>query len=305
MPSSASAIFGPLLIGAFLNAVLHGVFLGQTYRYFETFKTDSKWPRYLVLYLVMIETANTLMDIAVVFQPLILEFGSPAATIISPIFLAAEPIVTAAISMPVQVYFAWRIRSMTKSNFWPAVVVLFSLVSFAAALSSTILVTIFPAFALLQTYQSAIAIWLGSAAVTDVIITVLLVSFLRKSKSGFKDSDTIVDKIILMAVQTGLVTSLSSIVVLVVYVSVPGTTIMFIWDFSLAKFYAISLLASLNARAEWNRHKLQAKNPISFIDVEKLNLPLWSASGRFQRPAEYPTSIHLAPPPMTFLRPEG
>ncbi|KAJ7583336.1 hypothetical protein C8J56DRAFT_207217 [Mycena floridula] len=296
MVPSPLSFFGPLLIGVFFNAILLGVFLAQTYTYFQRFKKDSQWNRYLVIYLIIVETINTAMDIALIFEPLVLQFGSPVAFRTSPKTLPANPLLTAAASTPVQLYFAWRIRSITKSNLWPAVILVLSLTSLTASITTAVSVVMFRDFAQFHRFEAAMATWLGTAAVADVIITISLVYFLRKNKTGMAVSDSVVNKIITLTIETGVVLATLAAADVIAFLGFPGTGVWFIWDFSIAKLYAISLLANFNARAEWNDMIDVRRDPRSFIDMEKLKTPLWSGFER-RRPQESPAPIrfHLSP----------
>ncbi|KAL0958474.1 hypothetical protein HGRIS_000613 [Hohenbuehelia grisea] len=68
-------LFGPMLIGVFMNMILYGVLIVQTFMYFQTYKNDSTWLKYFVLYLFIMETFNTGFDISMMFEPLIMHYG--------------------------------------------------------------------------------------------------------------------------------------------------------------------------------------------------------------------------------------
>lgn len=84
---------GPMLIGVFLNMILYGVLLVQMYSYYRTYKADKPWIKYLVLYLFIIETLNTALDIHIMYEPLILQHGTAAMTTYFPTLLPSEPLV--------------------------------------------------------------------------------------------------------------------------------------------------------------------------------------------------------------------
>ncbi|KAJ7776410.1 Aldehyde/histidinol dehydrogenase [Mycena metata] len=67
--------YGPMLVGVFFNMILYGVFIGQVLTYYQLYCKDDAWMRYFVAYLFVLETVNTGLDIGIMYQPLILEYG--------------------------------------------------------------------------------------------------------------------------------------------------------------------------------------------------------------------------------------
>ncbi|KAJ7780865.1 hypothetical protein DFH07DRAFT_936013 [Mycena maculata] len=247
-------MMAPLLFGVLLNALLFGVFIVLVHSYFRLYyKTDHPWTRYLIYYLILMETINTVCDIGIIYQPLITLHASAVPQL--PAYVAADPIVTALISTPTQLFMAWRILLVTKSSKWPAGVVAFlALASLAGAIAATALFA--PAQQLgphLPPIETALAVWLTSTAFADLFVTAFLVNFLWVNKTGFQtQTDSVTDKIIFFTVQTGALTSFAAIADVTLFLIVPNTTLNFIWDFSLSKMYSICLISTLNARTEWN-----------------------------------------------------
>jgi len=251
--------------------------LVQVYNYYQIYKKDAIWNRILVMYLLIVETINTAADIGLVYEPLCLRWGSPTALQISPKMFPSDAILTAAIQVPCQLYYAFRIRASTKSILLPLIIVILSFVSLVGAITASVSISILPKFADFPRVEGAILTWLVSAAVTDLIITGLLVRFLmglKKHGTGLGEGGVVVNKIILMTVQTGAVTATAATLDLVIFLGFPGT-LNFVFDFALSKLYSNSLLSTLIARAAWNQLANKRKNPLSFIDVRRLGASVW------------------------------
>ncbi|KAJ7510873.1 hypothetical protein B0H11DRAFT_1956399 [Mycena galericulata] len=250
-PGNFQLMVAPLLFGVLFNVLFFGVFMVQVHSYFRLCKSDSGI-KYLIYYLIIMETINTICDVGLIYEPLITLHGSPITK--PPLLLAADPIVTTLISTPTQLFMAWRIRLVTTSQ-WPAAIVAFlAFTSLAGGTATTILSVPVREFASkLPAVETALTVWLTSAAFADLFITTFLVNFLWVNKTGFKtQTDSVTDKIIFFTVQTGAVTSFAAIADVSLFLIVPNTTVNYVWDFSLSKFYAICLISTLNARAEWN-----------------------------------------------------
>ncbi|KAF8234623.1 hypothetical protein L208DRAFT_1261097, partial [Tricholoma matsutake] len=255
--------FGPMLIGAFLNAILYGVSAERSPLAWASRCPETALITLQVLYLFIIETVNTACDVGVVFQPLILEFGeNPSITSGKPpIFFPHTPIATVMISSPVQIFTAWRIMIISRSKWMGLVISALSLASFAGGLWTTVDVAVFRVFARKPELNRPGVVWFVASAVADVLITGSLIYSLNRRKTGLTYTDSYVNRIIRLTVQTGLVTSFFALTDLVSFLISPETAISFIWDFSLSKLYTNALLSTFNARAGWNHLTENGQNP--------------------------------------------
>ncbi|KAF8629364.1 hypothetical protein AX17_005660 [Amanita inopinata Kibby_2008] len=241
--------YGPMLIGTFVNMILFGILIVQTYFYFTTYKKDVPWLKYLVLYLFIVETVNTGCDIAMMYQPLILEYGQAEATKYFPIMFASEPIIIVAVSTPIQLFLALRIRLLTGMNWIPLIISLFALVSLAGGIWTTVMIVLIKTFVRKPELHHPALVWFLASCVSDILITGVLVVSLSKRKTGFTATDDAISKLIRMTVQTGLLTSLFAIGDVVFFLTLPHTALNFLWDLALSKLYANCLMSTLNARA--------------------------------------------------------
>ncbi|TFY62216.1 hypothetical protein EVJ58_g4007 [Rhodofomes roseus] len=72
----AQAAEGPALIGIFLNVMLYGAMITQTFFYFSTYKTDPAWIKAYVFILFLADTLNAVFNIAWIYGVLITNFGA-------------------------------------------------------------------------------------------------------------------------------------------------------------------------------------------------------------------------------------
>jgi hypothetical protein len=248
-----------MLVGVFVNMILYGILVTQTYSYYQLYKKDALWIKGLVLYLFIVETANTGIDMAMMYQPLILEYGHQLKTF--PVMFAAEPITIVAISMPIQLFFAWRIFRLTKQSLIAIVISLLSFVSFTGGVWTTVKIIIIKSFSRKPELHWSALVWFLAATVADVLITVTLVINLSRRRTGFSATDDAISKIIRMTVQTGMLTALFAIGDVVFFMTLPKTALNFIWDLALTKLYANCLMSTLNARAALKEMSSAYSNP--------------------------------------------
>ncbi|KAJ7346167.1 hypothetical protein DFH08DRAFT_870663 [Mycena albidolilacea] len=243
--------YGPLLIGVFFNMILFGVLAAQQLTYFQTARKDPLWMRILVWGVFIVETANTGFDMYIIYQPLILTYGGIPNDL--PTLFVTQPMCVMLVAFPIQLFFLWRIRTLTQNTLLPGVILLFALVAFGGGVWTTAMVPIVAKFRNIpQLYRSA-EVWLIASGVTDICIAVSLAVALRSKKTGFAPTDSVVDKIIRMTVQTGMLTALFSILDVVCFLTLRGETVNFIWNIPLSKLYSNCLMSTLNARTHFNR----------------------------------------------------
>ncbi|KAJ4474822.1 hypothetical protein J3R30DRAFT_614120 [Lentinula aciculospora] len=268
MSPPLSMIFGPMLVGVFLNCILYGVLSVQTFIYFQTYKKDNPRIRAFVWFPLIMETLNTGFDIGMMLEPLVFRYGTERAVTRVPIMLSADPIVTVIISTPVQIFMAWRIRVISGSSLLYYTITFFSVCSLIGGLANTIAVTIINQYANLHQFDGSVITWLASSAVTDILITISLVWSLWKKRTNVRATDDAISRIIRLTVQTGAITAISAILDVILFLAVPDTTVNFVWDFALSKLYTNALMSTTQQSQRQSR----------------MGKSQWSANSREQRP---------------------
>ncbi|KAJ7032911.1 hypothetical protein C8F04DRAFT_639959 [Mycena alexandri] len=241
-------LFGPLLLGVLLNTLFYGVMLVQVLIYYHRYPSDRPWFRYLVLYLLLIETVDWISDIGIIYEPLILRYGTSEALLVSPVMLRADAILTVLVSSPFQCFVAWRIYVVTRSFILPVVITLFAIVSFGGGIATTIVVSLHPKYADFSQFHLEVGTWLVSTTIVDVTLTASLVYSLWTRKARGASTDSYINKIIRLTVQTGSITAAAALLDLTFFLVLPNTSFNFMLDFPLSKLYTNSLLSTLNAR---------------------------------------------------------
>ncbi|KAF5367942.1 hypothetical protein D9758_004499 [Tetrapyrgos nigripes] len=89
---------------------------------------------------------------------------------------------------------------------------------------------------------------LSSAAVCDTGIAISLCYFLQQKRTGYKRTDEIIDHLMLFSINSGLLTSLTSIACLITYLIVPKTWVYIALCFLISRLYANTFLNALNSR---------------------------------------------------------
>ncbi|KAJ7925589.1 hypothetical protein B0H13DRAFT_2314387 [Mycena leptocephala] len=305
-PPDITLFFGPMLLGVILNTLLYGILLVQAFMYYNRYKNDRPWFRYLVFYLVILETVNWVCDIGLIYEPLIIRYGKPEALITSPLMLRVDAVLTVLISTPIQLFIAWRVRVVTRSWVSPVIISILAIISFGGGIATTTVVSIHPDFASFSSFHPEVITWLVSSTACDVFLTASLVRSLWTRKTNVISTDSYINKIIRLTVQTGFITATAAFLDMLFFIVFPQTTFNFMIDFGLSKLYTNALISTLNAR-QWREqvsehdapNVLFEKTPVgrtSFNLVHRPTLTSVPTTTRFSQMPEGSDYIEMRSP---------
>jgi len=85
-------------------------------------------------------------------------------------------------------------------------------------------------------------------AAVDTFLAISLCTWLHKSRTGIKQTDALINKLIIFFVNTGLLTSVLAIAVVISSLASPDTQYFAACYFVIGRLYTNSLLALLNSR---------------------------------------------------------
>ncbi|KII84151.1 hypothetical protein PLICRDRAFT_371772 [Plicaturopsis crispa FD-325 SS-3] len=241
--------FGACLIGVIASAVLYGVTLVQTYFYYTRYQKDHVILKSLVAATVVCDSAHLVMISHTVYHYLIRGFDDRTGlrTMIWSVLL--EALFTGVTGALVQIFYVHRIWRLSNRNTFLAVVILALVLATAGCGTAWVIVSMqMDTFTNLLTINPLTLSINALTAAADIIIASSLVYILLNSRTGFRRSDTMITKLVVFTVNTGLLTSLCAISSLIAIAVSPDTLIYAAFYFCIGRLYANSLLATLNAR---------------------------------------------------------
>ncbi|KAJ7048243.1 hypothetical protein C8F01DRAFT_1193572 [Mycena amicta] len=270
--------FGALEIGVLGSFALFGLTTAQSYVYYARFQRDPLFLRLLVAFVWLCELAHTICIGNVLYDYTITNYGNPrivAARILPTMSISV--VLSGVITALVQGFFAFRIWTLGRSHsstgislfrIIPILLWISEFVYLVASTAATVL-----AFGQANLPQFLVHYgWLMLSAwvlnlVNDTTITASLVVLLVFNRTrGLHTTTALMDKLIKWTIETGLITSMFSILNLVFVRCPPMSCLIlfhlahqyvrnrhsFIWlgiQFIKARLFANSLLASLNSRS--------------------------------------------------------
>ncbi|KAH9928854.1 uncharacterized protein B0H18DRAFT_1117680 [Fomitopsis serialis] len=95
----------------------------QTFFYFSSYRKDPSWIKAYVAVLLLNDTLNTVFNTWWIYDVLINNFGNVEALGKGNWLFETEEAMAGIIAMQVQFFYAWRIKTLTRS-WWPAILVI-------------------------------------------------------------------------------------------------------------------------------------------------------------------------------------
>ncbi|KAJ6490339.1 hypothetical protein C8R47DRAFT_466640 [Mycena vitilis] len=143
--------------------------------------------------------------------------------------------------------------------------------------------------------------WVIGCAILDITVAVILITCLMKSKTGLDTSNSVVNRVILLTLETALLPSISMAIAVSVLHGAPNPghndDLVLFFVFITAKLYTIGLLRTLNARAKFRER-------INSTDIGRTSLGAWSwdQDQQKQDAGGRPEFVTSMPDPSTRLR---
>ncbi|KAF7344660.1 Retinol dehydrogenase 12 [Mycena venus] len=263
------ATIGAIEIGTVLSGVLFGLITSQTYVYFKTFPGDSRFSKVLVGMLWVVELIHTACISNALYMYTVKGYGDPTflirfplsldATIIlhgATVIIGTYKVISAATLLTctlVQLFFTHRITKFVQKTYYLSAIAIFILfVRFAAFVVSGVAATRMSALLdFMSSWKPLILFDLISCAITDVMMSAILVYQLAQRRShGYQSTLALMDKLIMWSVETCLVTTFTTIVMMICFLTMGEKN--FVWIGILLvqpKIFSNALLANLNSRS--------------------------------------------------------
>ncbi|KAI0663000.1 hypothetical protein C8Q70DRAFT_484445 [Cubamyces menziesii] len=235
------ATMGPLLIGVILAAVMYGVSCSQMYYYYTRYPRD---PWHIKLLVTAVWTTDSIHQALIshsVYWYLITEYGNPTALGLLSKTIIVEVFFNAFTGLFVQSFFAARVWKLSGKKLYLVIPVAILVAGEFCDLYLNTFVD------LVQIKGLSISIN-AFAAAGDVTIAAILCTILHQSRTGFSKSNTLINRLMVFAVNTGLLTSVCACLSLITILALPNTFVYICFFFLVGRLYSNSLMATLNAR---------------------------------------------------------
>ncbi|EPQ61447.1 hypothetical protein GLOTRDRAFT_123862 [Gloeophyllum trabeum ATCC 11539] len=190
--------------------------------------------------------------------------------------------------VPAHYFVVYRIKDApVNRSLWQRVAATFmgvlAVLPLACGLACTVIMVFIGNPSLYRHCTAIIGTWLASTATVDVLMAALLSYTLYNARIGIKETDTMVTKLIVLVVNTAILTSGVAFADLATFWTM-GNSNLAHWalNINLSKLYVNTLLATLNARQSLFRSprhsipastmELKAYDPGNVIQIQKTTI---------------------------------
>ncbi|KAI0323969.1 hypothetical protein GY45DRAFT_487176 [Cubamyces sp. BRFM 1775] len=229
--------------------------LHQAYRYYRKYHNDGIGLKSLILMMVGMETFHTVLWIMVCYEYLVISYFNPLGLVTIHWYIRLTVPATAFTGILSGIFYAGRLYYLGP-QYRPmvAIAVFVLLLSLGWDLAAT--VYIFRSKTLLdfEHFSWIVSVAYGLAVLCGIITVSALIFALRRSRTGTKRTNSVVDIIVLYLINTGLLTTVVGLFVFIFALIRPGNLIYAALSIPGVKLYSNSVLAMLNSR-----HSLSAR----------------------------------------------
>ncbi|ESK81789.1 hypothetical protein Moror_5360 [Moniliophthora roreri MCA 2997] len=206
---------GADLVATIISSCLYGVTCIQTWYYFQNY-SDSILIRATVLTILALETIHAVLLTQAMYHYLILNYGNPSALLTHTWTTILINPTMSPIATIVLMFYAVRIYLFSyKRDWWtPAIVCILNAVQTAFSIALTVGMAKHHFFAVITTNKQSIAISVAPlfcTAAGDVICAVALSYYLHSNCSGIKSTNTRINKLIIHAINNGVLNVVAAI----------------------------------------------------------------------------------------------
>ncbi|KAF8880667.1 hypothetical protein BD779DRAFT_1548361 [Infundibulicybe gibba] len=208
---------GPIFVGIILSWCLLGCLAVQLYTYYLGQK-DHIGLKLLVCFVSIIEIAHTSVATEYAWKLLVTYSGNvPSANYPSIDKMSSYlPVMSGITSATVQIFFAWRIRSLNRTLTGQISAIFICLVALVQSLGCVIVASIQVPF---NNPPSITLLWLAPSVAADILIAATMLYTLHKARrqSLSKGTETILSRLIVNTIETGVITAVAASLGLVLY----------------------------------------------------------------------------------------
>ncbi|KAJ6595364.1 hypothetical protein B0H10DRAFT_2197354 [Mycena sp. CBHHK59/15] len=274
MASPLAHTVGIWLIAIFLQAMLHGMGLLQTFLYFVWYHKDNWTIKGTVIVMIVIESVQMGAAFSNVYTWLIDGFGDFENLGIihwqDMVQLTALYLST----FVAQAHFTRCIYQVQREYVvLPALILLLSLTALGGGTGQVILVIRVGEYSKLGQTSATTNLQAAFALASDTLITFGLCWRLNKSRTGIQSTNNVLNFLIMTAINRGVFTMFFAALNVILFVSQPGTFYFMLALLLSDKFYMNSMLAMLNTRQQAIRmHRSTV--------VEQISMPIFASNAQ-------------------------
>ncbi|KAM5544712.1 hypothetical protein V8D89_001610 [Ganoderma adspersum] len=271
LPVSFDSTLGAMLVGTLISYGVFGVNLHQAWRYHNQYSHSDTWAiRSVVFGMILADIVHSIQCAHVCYYYLVQNYSRPVALLSGIWTINLLPISSAVIIMLAQSFYARRVYLTNKRLAWLVVFIVVLMVTelgfTIGGCSSRFPISVFVhttrtrrTAAGVETYLSGTFqnwlhyVWVDSVALgvaigVDLILTFTAIGTLWSNRTGFKNTDNVLNVLIVWTLNTCLLTSMLTVMTMICSILWPENFIYIAINLVATKTYSSAVLAVLNSR---------------------------------------------------------
>ncbi|KAL5512594.1 hypothetical protein ACEPAG_3247 [Sanghuangporus baumii] len=240
--------YGALLIGTMIAMGLWGAATIQLYYYFNQFPNDEWRLKALVAAVWTLDTTHQGLISHTCYAYLVTNYANPPFLLTITPSLSVMVLISGIVCFLVQCFLLYRVWRLSEKNMF-LVIFLFAMgvaqfvtTALYYAKGAKLTVLTLPSIAWLSKLVNSLS------AATDVSIAAVLIYLLQRSRTGFRRSETLINRLIFFTINTSALTSICAIFSVIFVTVYPDALIYVAFYVNISKMYTNTFFATLNAR---------------------------------------------------------
>ncbi|KAK2459720.1 hypothetical protein APHAL10511_008254 [Amanita phalloides] len=238
---------GAMLLGVLFNTYLFGLVSYQFITYYSSGCRDPLWIRAMVFTMLMVDIAHSLSLIYMSWLYCVKDFGNPAGLVYADWVYSVTPVATAVTAVMTHFFLGYRIYRLTLSKLLYGFIIIMSVAVFAAGLATSVRALQLRLFIQFNALDHFATSWVSLQSTLDLFIAGILAAKLYVSRTRFKQTNTVIHRLIRAAVQTGTFATMFAVADLVAFL-MGQNHISGMFTYPIGRIYTNTIMDTLNMR---------------------------------------------------------
>ncbi|KAF8702237.1 hypothetical protein AX14_014452 [Amanita brunnescens Koide BX004] len=268
---------GVLLVGIFFNTYLFGLVSFQFITYYTSGRKDPLWIRIMVFIMVITDATHSISLIYLAWTVCVTGFGNSNRLLYNPWVYSLTPIFTAIASASTHIFLGHRIYRFTKSMLLYGFICVLAAAVFVFACIIGIRACFIPMMSDLYVLSDIVTAWVSLQVGIDIMIAGILVTKLYFCRTRFQQTNTVIHRLIRVAIQTGTFATIFAVGDLVSFLLMSETYLSGMFTFPIGRIYTNTMMDTLNMREALreilNESRTAGTFPVPFTTTTGFSFP--------------------------------
>lgn len=212
---------------------------------------DAWYMKLTIVFLCFLDTFDSALIVHVLYFYLVKNYSDPLAMNHTIWSIKLHVTITTISNFIIRAMFMEKVFLLSDRNIWlTAWLMATSLGDLVVGLVITVKVFGISSFTELNNMSNLVYLTFALSTWSDISLAAALSFFLRRSKTGFEGTDSMISMLMAYTVNTGVIVAIDGTLGMITYITMPNNFIFLAFYLLLSKLYLNAYLASLNARAK-------------------------------------------------------